>query len=102
MRPQHQHETPLAMKMVHKKMRKNLKGFADYSIWYDRDEENKLATNLIIVEAKQRWTTDAALPQLMLYIDIVHKARKKEESHYFRRSGSHYFPCSIFLKPHYF
>jgi hypothetical protein len=38
-----------------------------------------LATNLIIIEAKRRYQTDAALPQLAAYMGIVHTTRKESK-----------------------
>lgn len=37
---------------------KLLTGFADYSVWYDSAKKNKLATNIVIIEAKRRYYTD--------------------------------------------
>ena len=72
------HETCLSRVVTHKGETKRLYGFADYSIWYDstKKEKEALATNLLIVEAKRRFFTDAALPQLASYMGIVHASRK--------------------------
>jgi hypothetical protein len=72
------HETCLSRVVTHKGETKRLYGFADYSIWYDSTKKGKeaLATNLLIVEAKRRFYTDAALPQLASYMGIVHASRK--------------------------
>ena len=74
------HETPLSRIVTHRGRTKRLCGFADYSIWYDRSREGRatMATNLLIVEAKRQWYTDAALPQLASYMGIVHTARKEK------------------------
>jgi hypothetical protein len=37
-----------------------------------------MATNLLIVEAKRQYYTDAALPQLASYMGIVHASRKAQ------------------------
>jgi hypothetical protein len=72
------HETPLSRVVTHQGQTKRLCGFSDYSIWYDRSREGKatMATNLLIVEAKRQFYTDAALPQLASYMGIVHASRK--------------------------
>ena len=72
------HETCLSRVVTHKGKTKRLYGFADYSIWYDITKKGKeaLATNLLIVEAKRRFFTDAALPQLASYMGIVHASRR--------------------------
>jgi hypothetical protein len=73
-----QHETPLSRRVSHNGETKLLTGFADYTIWYDSAKKNTLATNLLIVEAKRRFQTDAALPQLVAYMGLIHTQRKEE------------------------
>ncbi len=72
------HETPLSRVVTHQGQTKRLRGFSDYSVWYDRSSEGKatMATNLLIVEAKRQFYTDTALPQLASYMGIVHASRK--------------------------
>jgi hypothetical protein len=72
------HEMPLSRLVTHQGETKLLTGFADYSVWYDSAKKKTLATNLLIVEAKRRYQTDAALPQLAAYMGIVHTTRKEE------------------------
>ena len=74
------HETPLSRVVTHDRQTKRLYGFADYSVWHDSTKKGKetMSTNLLIVEAKRQYYTDAALPQLASYMGIVHASRKGE------------------------
>jgi hypothetical protein len=63
-----QHETPISRHVTHNGETKLLSGFAGYSIWYDSAKKNTLATNQLIIEAKRRFATDLALPQLVAYM----------------------------------
>jgi hypothetical protein len=72
------HEMPLSRLVTHQGETKLLTGFADYSVWYDSAKKKTLATNLLILEAKRRYQTDAALPQLAAYMGIVYTTRKEE------------------------
>ena len=56
-----------------------LSGFADYTVWYESPTKSKLATNLIIVEAKKLNFTDTCLAQLTAYIGVLHARRKDEK-----------------------
>lgn len=68
----------LSRLVTHEGETKLLCGFADYSVWYDSSKKKTLATNLLIVEAKRRYGTDTALPQLASYMGIIHTTRKEE------------------------
>jgi hypothetical protein len=72
------HETPLSKLVTHQGETKLLTGFADYRVWYDSVQKKLLATNLVIIEAKRRHQTDAALSQLAAYMGIVHATRREE------------------------
>jgi hypothetical protein len=72
------HGMPLSRLVTHQGETKLLTGFADYSVWYDSTKEKTLATNLVIIEAKRQYQTDAALPQLAAYMGIVYTTRKEE------------------------
>ena len=72
------HETRLQKDVYYKGQRRLLSGFADYSVWYESIARQTLATNLLIVEAKRQFYTDATLPQLVCYMGIVHTIRKEE------------------------
>ncbi|OBT50282.1 hypothetical protein VE04_09482 [Pseudogymnoascus sp. 24MN13] len=77
------HEVPLSTEVVHKGEQRSLTGYAGYTLFYNRFSSDPLATNLVVVEAKRRGGTDLALPQLISYLGIIHKARqekKKENS----------------------
>jgi hypothetical protein len=74
-----QHETLISRPVIHNGETKLLSGFADYSVWYDSAKKNTLATNLLIIEAKRRFVTDFALPQLASYMGAVHARRKEEQ-----------------------
>jgi hypothetical protein len=69
---------PLSKLVTYKGETKLLSGFADYSVWYASARKETLATNLLIIEAKRRYGTDNALPQLASYMGIVHATRKEE------------------------
>jgi hypothetical protein len=69
---------PLSKLVTHDGETKLLTGFADYSVWYDSARKKTFATNFLIVEAKRRYATDLALPQLAAYMGIVHATRKEE------------------------
>lgn len=73
-----QHETPILRHVIHNGETKLLSGSADYSIWYESATKNTLATNLLIIEAKRRFATDLALPQLVAYMGVIHTCRKEE------------------------
>ncbi len=72
------YEIQLSRLVTHEGEIKLLSGFADYSVWYDSSKKKTLATNLLIVEAKRRYGTDTALPQLASYMGIIHTVRKEE------------------------
>jgi len=72
------HETRLSKVVNHKGRTRLLSGFADYSVWYESVAKQTMATNLLIVEAKRQYHTDAATAQLICYMGIVHSARKEE------------------------
>jgi hypothetical protein len=72
------HETNLSKRVTYMGRSRMLTGSADYSIWYESMEKQSMATNLIIVEAKREFATDAALSQLICYMGIVHTTRKQE------------------------
>ncbi|KFY33635.1 hypothetical protein V494_07453 [Pseudogymnoascus sp. VKM F-4513 (FW-928)] len=73
------HEVPLSTEVIHKGEQRLLAGFADYTLFYNNSAAESLATNLVIVEAKRRGATDLALPQLIAYLGIVHRARKEQK-----------------------
>ncbi|KFY86563.1 hypothetical protein V500_07563 [Pseudogymnoascus sp. VKM F-4518 (FW-2643)] len=73
------HEVPLSAEVVHKGEHRLLSGFADYTLFYDNSGPDTLATNLVVVEAKRRGGADLALPQLIAYLGIVHRARKEQK-----------------------
>jgi hypothetical protein len=72
------HETRLQKDVNYKGQHRLLSGFADYSVWYESMARQTMATNLLIVEAKRQFYTDAAIPQLACYMGIVHTYRKEE------------------------
>lgn len=43
-----------------------LQGFADYSLWYDKNE--LMGTNLLLVEAKKKGALSSADGQLVAYM----------------------------------
>ncbi len=73
------HETALQRQVIYKREPRLLSGFADYIIWYDEPQKSKLATNLIIVEAKKRYLTDSCMGQLAAYMGVVHAGRKEQK-----------------------
>ncbi|OBT88385.1 hypothetical protein VE02_02300 [Pseudogymnoascus sp. 03VT05] len=73
------HEVPLSTEVVHKGENRLLSGYADYTLFYNSFTSDALATNLVIVEANRRGCTDLALPQLISYLGIVHKARQEKK-----------------------
>ncbi|KAI9807034.1 MAG: hypothetical protein M1825_005751 [Sarcosagium campestre] len=70
-------ETRLSGPVVYKDRPRILSGIADYTLGYAGAGE-KHAANLIIVESKRRWELDSAFGQLLVYMAIVHSARKDE------------------------
>src|SRR5262245_44000809 len=59
-------ETKLSFEVIFKKEKRLLQGFADYSLWYDKDEP--MGTNLLLVEAKRKTALDSAEGQLVAYM----------------------------------
>ena len=74
-----QHETQFQRQIVYQGETRLLKGYADYTVWYDSRNKSSLATNLIIIEAKKIGFTDTCLGQLTAYMGIVHAKRKDEQ-----------------------
>ncbi|KAJ5995350.1 hypothetical protein N7481_002327 [Penicillium waksmanii] len=50
-----------------------LQGIADYALWYGRKRD--IDTNLVVLEAKAN-SDSAGIPQLLLYMAMVHKKRR--------------------------
>lgn len=73
-----QYEAQLQRLVTFQGEQRLLSGFADYMFWYGSENNTKLATNLIIVEAKKVGATDTCVGQLTAYMGIVHACRKDE------------------------
>ena len=74
-----QHETRFQRQVTYEGETRLLSGYADYTVWYESEKRAKLATNLIIIEAKKTSTTDACLGQLAACMGVVHACRKDEQ-----------------------
>lgn len=61
-----QYETKLSFVVTLKGEKRLLQGFADYSLWYDKDE--LMGTNLLLVEAKRKGGLASADGQLVAYM----------------------------------
>ena len=59
-------ETKLSLEITFKKEKRLLQGKADYSLWYNTDEE--METNLLLVEAKRPSALSSADGQLIAYM----------------------------------
>ena len=70
-------ETTLQLEVTYRHEKRLLSGVADYTVWYESVEKDRLATNLVIIEAKRQHDTDMALSQLAAYMSIVHTSRKQ-------------------------
>lgn len=77
-----QHETHLQRQVIYKGETRLLSGYADYTISYESQNRSHLATNFIIIEAKQFNSTDTCLGQLTAYMGVVHAYRKEEKNKY--------------------
>lgn len=73
-----QYEAQLQRQVTFRGEQRLLSGFADYTIWYDSENDTKFATNLIMIEAKKVGATESCLGQLTAYMGIVHACRKEE------------------------
>ena len=61
-------ETELCHPVEVQGRRKMLVGKADYTLWYNAEET--MGTNLIVVEAKRRYSAGTAIPQLIAYMGM--------------------------------
>jgi hypothetical protein len=61
-----QFETKLNFLVTYRKEKRMLQGFADYSLWYDKNE--LMGTNLLLVEAKKKGALSSADGQLVAYM----------------------------------
>ena len=73
------HELLMTYVVTHNDTKMMLNGTADYTILYDTNSTSKLATNLILVEAKKAGMVESCLGQLTAYMGIVHRTRQNEE-----------------------
>jgi hypothetical protein len=72
------HETQLQRTVIYGGEPRLLSGYADYTIWYEPAQKSNIATNLIIVEAEKRDSTDTCMGQLASYMGLVHATRKDQ------------------------
>ena len=74
-----QHGTQFQRQVAYRGESRLLSGYADYTVWYESQKISNLATNLIIIEAKKKNSTDTCLGQLTAYMGVVYANRKDEQ-----------------------